>query len=158
MKLFPRACGPLLVCLGASRLQEPAPPEPAAPLAWLTGLWVGQGFGGLAEEQWLPARGGAMLGTFRLIQDEHVVFYELMTIEANAEGGRMRLRHFDPDLVGWEEKRAPLDWPLEPGGERRVRFGPVEYELTDEDELTVRVEIEKQGEATTETLVFRREE
>ena len=50
-----------------------------AELAWLAGHWRGEGLSGTTEELWLPAEGGAMLGTFRLVvggavREERVVY------------------------------------------------------------------------------------
>ena len=72
--------------------------------AWLTGRWVGRGFGGEVEETWAPAAGGTMVGHFRLVQDGAPVFYELMLLDAPAGAVRLRVKHFHADFVGWEEK------------------------------------------------------
>lgn len=136
-----------------------ATPGDQNPFGWLEGHWVGQGFGGLVEEVWLPLRGGAMLCTFRMIQNDQVILYEIVTIEPGKPGGAkpvMRLKHFDPDLSSWEAKDECLVWPLESQDDKRARFGPVEYALTGEDELTAWVEVSQGGETTTQELVFQR--
>ena len=35
--------------------------------SWLTGYWVGDGFGGVGEEMWSQPLANTMVGTFRLI-------------------------------------------------------------------------------------------
>lgn len=89
--------------------EGPAPsaaPEAAVPtvddFAWMVGHWRGEALGGVAEEVWLPAAGGAMSGFFRHVRNGEVGFYEIFTI---AEPDlHLRLKHFNADLTGWEEK------------------------------------------------------
>jgi hypothetical protein len=45
-----------------------------------------------------------MVGHFALIRDGRPVFYELMLIDEHQGGLRLRVKHFNPDFVGWEEK------------------------------------------------------
>ncbi|MBI1187780.1 MAG: hypothetical protein GC206_10725 [Alphaproteobacteria bacterium] len=80
---------------------------------WLAGRWVGEGLGGEMEESWSAPAQGRMVGYFRLVREERVAFYELMLLEETEAGLEMRVKHFTPDFVGWEEKDA---W---------VRFAPL---------------------------------
>ena len=41
---------------------------------------------------------------FKLSQDGATVFSELMMIVPDSSSVKMILKHFDPDLTGWEEK------------------------------------------------------
>jgi hypothetical protein len=98
---------------------QPGVAAPRATLkdaAWLEGAWLGEGLGGEAEEVWSGARGGAMVGHFRSVSspaDGSVVrFYELMTIVESNGSLVLRLKHFNPDLSGWEEKDRTVDFPL----------------------------------------------
>lgn len=75
---------------------------------WLAGRWVGEGLGGTVEETWAPPAGGQMVGHFRLIKSGKVDFYELMLMDVVESGVRMRVKHFHPTFVGWEEKKD--DW------------------------------------------------
>jgi hypothetical protein len=81
-------------------------------LAWLSGRWTGQDEADGYEETWSAAQGGMMLGMFRLFRDDAPRFYELLSLAA--EGGRLvfRFRHFDPQMVGWEERTEPLVFDL----------------------------------------------
>lgn len=84
---------------------------------WLVGHWRGEALGGVAEEVWLPPAGGSMVGTFRLVEEDGVRFYEVFTI-AEPELD-LRLKHFEADLVGWEERAEVVTFPF-------VRVGPTE--------------------------------
>lgn len=144
------------VALATGCSGSPTPPTtaPAHSFAWLCGDWTGSGFGGNVQELWLPAEGNAMVGVFRLMQNDAVNFYELMTIEQLPEGAVMRLKHFHADLKGWEAKDEVLTWPAEILGEHSVRFGPVDYTLTGPNTMAVVVRIK--GEEDAMKLTFRR--
>ena len=85
----------------SAQMREPIVVEE---FAWLAGHWVGEGLGGLAEEVWSPPRGGVVMGVFRLFQGDSVRFYEFITLEQDGRSVTMRLKHFNPDLTGWEDK------------------------------------------------------
>jgi hypothetical protein len=82
----------------------PAPKAAIADMAWLAGRWTGDGLGGRVEEIWSPPDAGTMMGTFRLIRDEKVMFYEFLTLRVTEQGLTMQLKHFNLDMSGWEEK------------------------------------------------------
>lgn len=73
-------------------------------ISWITGHWKGTAFGGDFEEVWLPAMGNSAMGTFKLVVDGKVNFYEMLTIVEENETLTYRLKHFHGDLKGWEEK------------------------------------------------------
>lgn len=67
-------------------------------LDFLVGRWEGEAFGGWAEENWAPARGGTMLGSFRLVKDDAPVFYELMVLVELEGRPQIRVKHFGPRM------------------------------------------------------------
>lgn len=83
-------------------------------LAWLAGQWEGPGIGGaLAQEAYSRPFGGMMTGTF-VQQDGKggIQFSEFIQI-AEEEGSLVaRLKHFGPDMTGWEEKEDFVRFPL----------------------------------------------
>jgi len=81
-------------------------------VAWLTGHWVAEAFGGLVEDVWLEPLGGSMLGVFRSYSGGEIGFYELFTISELQQSLILRLKHFSPDLKGWEKKDNTLDFKL----------------------------------------------
>ena len=91
----------LLLALGACRsTQLDPPPTPAAPtltvlasddarlapLAWLTGTWIGNEGERSYEEHWTPARGGTILGIHREVLDGETRFFEYLRIEVSPDG------------------------------------------------------------------------
>ena len=82
--------------------------SPAA-LSWLTGSWRGRNGPDSVEEHWSPFEGDSLMGMFRWVRDGKVLFYELVAIESEGELVRMRIKHFDPGLIGWEEKDRAME-------------------------------------------------
>ncbi len=86
---------------------EPGEPPPAATLddaAWLTGSWVGTGFGQRIEEVWNAPTAGSMVGMFKLYGDDGVAFYELLLLVVEDGTLGLKVKHFNPDFTAWEEK------------------------------------------------------
>jgi hypothetical protein len=79
---------------------------------WIAGHWTGTGLGGVSEELWSPPAGGAMMGSFRQLRDGRVEFYEFLTLVERNGTVFLRLKHFHPDLRGWEDKDQSLEFPL----------------------------------------------
>ncbi len=91
-------------------------------LAWLAGHWRGQDGNDIIEEHWSEPQAGTLMCMFRWIHDNKVRFFELVTIETDEDGQlRLRIKHFNPGLRGWEEKDELGD--LHAGKHRR----PVGY-------------------------------
>lgn len=91
-------------------------------LGWLAGTWVGHVGDDVVEEHWNPLRGGMLLGTFRWVREGRVRFYEIEAIEPEADGVVLRVKHFDPGLVGWEERDAPHEFVLVESDDRGAVF------------------------------------
>lgn len=81
-------------------------------LSWLAGHWRGEALGGVVEEHWAPPSAGSMVGSFKLSVDGKVKFYEIEIIREVADSLVLQLKHFAPDLKGWEEKEQTVDFAL----------------------------------------------
>jgi hypothetical protein len=75
-----------------------------ADLGWLTGTWLGRNGDDAVEEHWSPLGGNTLVGMFRWVSAGRVRFYELLAIEQDGDLVRLRIKHFDPGLIGWEER------------------------------------------------------
>lgn len=91
---------------------ENAPKADIMDLNWMVGRWEGEGFGGIVEENWNPAIGGTMVGSFRLVKEGAPNFYELLLIVPERESLVYKVKHFNPDMSGWEEKDESVSFPL----------------------------------------------
>ena len=90
----------------------PAPAASVADLAWLAGTWRGEGISGPAEEVYSAPMGGQIVGHFAQSRGGGIWFYELMTIAEAGDSLEYRLKHFNADLTGWEEKGEMMRFPL----------------------------------------------
>ena len=148
---------------GTTWAQTPSKPEPApratlADFAWLAGHWTGTGLGGSSEEMWMPAAGGAMLGSFRQMKDGAVVFYELLTFVERDDTVVLRLKHFNADLTGWEEKAQVLEFRLVELTATKAVFDAMTF-LRDGDDafrVTLRIRDRKTGDVREEVFQYRR--
>ena len=89
-----------------------SPKAPIGNLDWLQGLWQGEALGGTVQTIWSPPLGGSMMGAFKLVQNNEVVFYEIITLVEEKGTLVTRLKHFHPDLTGWEDKDTTVDFRL----------------------------------------------
>lgn len=105
-------------------------------LAWLVGHWVGEGLGGRAEYHFAPLSAGTLAGTFQHARNDQVRFYEIVVIAEQNGRTAVRIKHFDPDLSGWEAAGEWIEFPLlelVPG--RAAYFDGLTYRLDDDGTL-----------------------
>ena len=81
-------------------------------LAFMAGRWKTHSAWGDMEESWSEPMGDCMMCAYRCVKDGKVVFYEFIVIEQMASGPVMKLRHFSPGNIGWEDKEKPYEYPL----------------------------------------------
>ncbi len=115
-------------------------------IAWLAGRWKGEGLGGKAEELIAPVEAGQMMGMFRHLKaDGTLNFYEFYVF-AEVEGSLvLKIKHFSPELIGWEEKDGYVEFPLVAIEGATAYFDGITYALTAEDELNVMVNVSEAG-------------
>lgn len=139
---------------------EPGADRPAASIsdaAWLGGRWVGEGLGARVEESWLPPSGRKMVGIFRLVRGDSVQFYELVTLVEEAGSLVLRLKHFGPDLAGWEEKSESVDFPLVRRTPETLWFDGLTIRREGEDRMRIWVALQPdEGEVREELFEYRR--
>jgi hypothetical protein len=110
-------------------------------LSWMAGHWRGEAFGGVCEEVWSPEFGGSMVGTFKLVSDGKVNFYEIMTLTPDSTGPVLNVKHFNPDLTGWEEKEEVMNFSFVRAGEHEAIFSGLTYERIGDDSLRITVSV-----------------
>ena len=110
--------------------------------SWLAGRWVGEGLGGKIEETWAPAAGGQMIGQFQLVKDGQPSFYELMLLDVQRGGLRLRVKHFNPDFTAWEDKGGWHSFEPVAVEKDRLRFNGLRFDR-DGDELVIVVTLKQ---------------
>lgn len=143
----------------ARRLGEAkSPPATLDQIAWLAGHWIGEGLGGFSEELWSPPAGGAMMGSYRLLKDGAPVFYEFLLLVEENGTLILKLKHFNPDLTGWEEKADFVDFPLVAIEGDTAHFDGLTYERQSDGSLKVYLLLRSRetGEVREELFTMRR--
>ena len=132
-------------------------------LAWIEGDWyargsesAGTGMGQLdaddeLQERWSAPMGDSMIGAFRWHKGGKVWMFEFLTIVEEGDELLLRWKHFNRELVGWEEKDVSLSYRLVSLEQRKAVFeniskkdkrGPwrVTYHRTNESSMSIRLE------------------
>jgi hypothetical protein len=142
----------------ARRLGDASPPPAKIDvMAWLAGRWEGEGLGGFNEEIWSRPRDGVMMGMFRNFKQDETVFYEfLMFVEENGSVV-LKLKHFNPDFSGWEEKGAFVSFKLVKVEDRAVHFDGLSFVRESDDSLRIYLLLrDKAGQVREEAFAMRR--
>ncbi len=122
-------------------------------LKWLAGRWEGEAFGGQFEEVWSPATAGSMCGTFKLMVNDAVSFYEIFTITFDSAGPVLRLKHFNADLTGWEEKDEVITFPFVGGDANELRFDGLVYRKTSDNTMQILLKTKDSEGTVTENVI-----
>ncbi|MBL8889779.1 MAG: hypothetical protein JNL67_07350 [Planctomycetaceae bacterium] len=125
---------------------------------FLVGRWVGTGLGGECEEVFLPIWNNTLTGSFRYAREGKLVFSEYFSMHSDDNGVALRLKHFHPDMIGWEEKDGMVKFPLIRVEENAAYFGGLTYKLVGPDELHVWVAMREKpsSEPSDAAFVFKR--
>lgn len=128
---------------------------PPADYSWLEGRWTGDGFGGTSEEVWsAPSEDGTMLGTYRHFKaDGSANFYEFLVLDKTG----LRLKHFNPDMSGWETKEDYVTFEMIKTSEGLVELKGLIYEKVDENTMKIRLKMKYGEEVKTEVFTMTKE-
>jgi hypothetical protein len=107
-------------------------------LAWISGHWANDEGGTLSEEVWTAPAGDSMLGMWRFVAGSKVKVLEILTLTEADEGVTLRLRHFDPRLVGREDKERAVELKLVRLQGREAEFEGAAYSGEGRVRLTYR--------------------
>lgn len=122
-------------------------------IAWIAGTWHGKAFGGITEEIWSQPSGGSMMATFKLLNDGKVTFYEIEVIREIENTLILQLKHFGPDLKGWETQEETVDFPLIEITENKAVFEGMTFEKVSENNMNIYVDI-KNDKDEVDTVKF----
>jgi len=146
------------VCAAVLLVSAAAPCEPGAAgvstLAWMAGRWKGEADSTRLEEHWSLPSGDNMMGMFRAVRAGKVRQYEFMSLEQDEDGVLMRIKRFDPGLVGREERDRAVVFRLARWSAREAVFEDdasespkrLTYRRSGRDSLYVRLERVQNGE------------
>ncbi len=98
----------------------------------------------MAEDIISPAGAGQMMGMFRHFKaDGSINFYEFYVFAEHEGSLIQRLKHFSPQLSGWEEKDEFVAFPLVAIEDDAAYFDGLSYVLGEDGMLTVGVRIDE---------------
>ncbi len=122
--------------------------------SWLVGSWVGDGFGGTSEEMWSPpSDDGTMMGVYRHHKgDGSLNFYEFLVLDETG----LRLKHFTPDLVGWETKEDFVTFEMVDFSKDKIELKGLVFERKSENELEIRLRLRYSDRVETEVFKMKR--
>lgn len=137
------------------KLKEGAtkPTAKISDMSWYVGRWIGKGFGGDLEENFGPAMGNSMIGSFRLVEANQPVFYEFIAIIEEDNSLAYKVKHFNPDLTGWETKDEYATFPLVKMGTQMAWFDGMTIKRVG-DEVTIYLVVNQDGKASEKKLTL----
>lgn len=128
-----------------------------ADVSWLIGSWSGIGLGGVSEEIWSRPADGAMMGTYRLVKDGKTVFYEFMLLTETEGTILLRIKHYHPNFVGWEDKDKSVDFKFVKTEGDRVYFSGLTFERKGKKGLNIYLALrQKEGGVREEVFNMKR--
>ncbi|WP_424962583.1 DUF6265 family protein [Ekhidna sp.] len=128
--------------------------EASVPYAWLAGNWIGDGFGGTSEEVWsAPSSEGTMMGTYRHHKGDGTLnFYEFMVMDSTG----LRLKHFNPDMTGWETKEDFVHFKAIEFKENMIVLKGLIFERKSDTEMEIRLDLRNGDKQWTEVFKMKR--
>lgn len=123
-------------------------------ISWISGNWKGEAMGGIVEENWSEPSGGSMMATFKFIENEKTVFYEIEIIREVNNTLILQLKHFNNDLKGWETKDETVDFPVKKITTNKIVFEGMTFEKVSDKEMFISVDMHN-DDGSTEILKFK---
>ena len=136
--------------LEAGKTGEKATIQDMKPLA---GTWRGEGLGGTVEEVYSQPQDSVMMGMFRFLEKGKTNFYEFITVSEENGTLIVRLKHFNADLKGWEEKDKTVDFRFVKKEKNRMYFEGQTFEFIGKNKLKIYVAI-GQKDGSVQEAVF----
>ena len=133
---------------------ETRPTASLADVSWLVGSWSGEAFGSDFEEVWNPASAGSMVGMWKLLKDDQVVFYELMLLVEEEGSLSIKVKHFSEDFTAWEDKEEFVQFRLVKIAADEVHFAGLSFYRIDEDEIHAYIVMKHDGEVREEKMTY----
>ncbi|MGE0451958.1 MAG: DUF6265 family protein [Vicinamibacteria bacterium] len=160
MRISGRRVARAVACAIAGMLAAPpALPQGAEParaetrawrvsdLAWMAEHWTSARGAVFQEEVWQAPAGDNMLGLWRYMEGGRLRLSEYLMIVQEEQGPVLRLRHFTPAGVGWEEKDQPINLRL-----ARLDGASAVFEGLDRDGNPLSISYTRRGDELFSTL------
>lgn len=124
-------------------------------MSWLEGTYQGEKWGNYIEEVWSSPKGNNLIGMFRMMKGDKIIFTELIYIDELNGKTAMRLKHFDKMFAGREKSDETIDFPFISQSDKKIVFDGIIYDATTTGKLIVTVRMHgKNGEISEEEFVY----
>lgn len=127
-------------------------------VAWLTGSWSGEAFGGSFEEVWNPPSGGSMVGMFKTLNGNSVGFYELMLLVEEEGSLSLKVKHFNADFSAWEKQEEFVNFRFVSADDHAIYFSGLSFYRIGNDEMHGYVALQQGNDVREEKITYRRRE
>ena len=97
-----------------------------------------------------------MIGHFQLVKAGKPSFYELMMLDAQPGGLRLRVKHFNPDFTAWEDKDGWHSFDPVAVEPDKLSFNGLTFVRTGDDLLITVTLRAKDGTVTNHLLKLKR--
>lgn len=105
----------------------------------------------------MTAPDGRLTGMFQMIgADGKQTMSEIFVLDQFEDGPAIRLKHFHPDLTGWEGQDEFIVFPLRETGADFARFDGLTYSLAEDGRMIVELVVSQGGEPSLQRLEFER--
>lgn len=119
----------------------------------LEGYWIGKIEDDIVEEGWSRPSANSIMGMFKWIKEGKNYFYEFIIIEKINDKIELKIKHFNPDFEGWEEKSDFACYRLVEVSTNKIVFGPLNpdekgrliYEKPEDNSLVAILEMSQTG-------------
>ncbi len=120
---------------------------------WLVGSWKGDGFGGISEEVWSEPVDGTMMGMYRHYKDGKLNFYEFLLLDETG----LRLKHFHPDLKGWEEKDDMVFFEMIESSPNKITMKGLTFEKKSDSLFIINLKMKRGDKIETEVFTMKKQ-
>ena len=88
----------------------------------LEGSWRGKIGEDIIEEIWSQSSGNSIMGMFRWVKNSRTNFYGFILITEDSYTLKMKIKHFNEDFSGWEEKDVYVEYKLKEVSDTEIIF------------------------------------
>ena len=94
------------------------------------------------------------MGMYRHLKDDKLVFYEFLILDKIG----LRLKHFHPDLKGWEEKDDTTFFEMIDYSPTIIEMKGLIFEKKTDNLMEIRLKLNRNGKVETEVFTMLRQE
>ena len=108
-------------------------------IKWLQGVWKGKDGNIYSEENWSAPGGKTMHFSFKMWNENGVIFYEIGHVVEKNKSLLLQIKHFDKEFKGWEKQNESENFRLVKIDKNRIYFDKITYDKISDQEMNVYV-------------------